>query len=69
VLIDVRQPEEFNSGHVAGVRSLLLPTLAARLDELKCVRRRDRRGPAALRRRRTRRARRPAGAGHTSGEV
>ncbi len=35
VLIDVRQPEEFKSGHVAGARSLPLPTLATRLDELK----------------------------------
>jgi rhodanese-related sulfurtransferase len=35
VLIDVRQPEEFKSGHVAGARSLPLPTLASRLDELK----------------------------------
>jgi rhodanese-related sulfurtransferase len=34
VLIDVRQPEEFKSGHVAGARSLPLPTLATRLDEL-----------------------------------
>jgi rhodanese-related sulfurtransferase len=34
VLIDVRQPEEFKSGHVTGARSLPLPTLATRLDEL-----------------------------------
>ena len=34
VLIDVRQPEEFKSGHVAGARSMPLPTLAARLDDL-----------------------------------
>jgi rhodanese-related sulfurtransferase len=34
VLIDVRQPEEFTSGHVAGARSMPLPTLATRLDEL-----------------------------------
>ncbi len=33
-LIDVRQPEEFMSGHVAGARSLPLPTLATRLDDL-----------------------------------
>ncbi|MEI7643330.1 MAG: rhodanese-like domain-containing protein [Chloroflexales bacterium] len=33
-LIDVRQPEEFQGGHVAGARSLPLPTLATRLDEL-----------------------------------
>jgi len=34
VLIDVRQPEEFKSGHVAGARLLPLPTLATRLDKL-----------------------------------
>lgn len=34
VLIDVRQPEEFKSGHVAGARSLPLPTLASHLDDL-----------------------------------
>ncbi len=33
-LVDVRQPEEFKSGHVAGARSLPLPTLANRLGEL-----------------------------------
>ncbi|MEI7645048.1 MAG: rhodanese-like domain-containing protein [Chloroflexales bacterium] len=33
-LVDVRQPEEFKGGHVAGARSLPLPTLATRLDEL-----------------------------------
>jgi rhodanese-related sulfurtransferase len=34
VLIDVRQPEEFKSGHVAGARSMPLPTLASRLDDV-----------------------------------
>jgi rhodanese-related sulfurtransferase len=33
-LLDVRQPDEFKSGHVAGARSLPLPMLATRLDEL-----------------------------------
>lgn len=33
-LIDVRQPEEFKSGHVAKARSLPLPTLATSLDGL-----------------------------------
>ncbi len=34
MLVDVRQPEEFKSGHVAGARSIPLSTLANRLDEL-----------------------------------
>ena len=34
MLIDVRQPEEFKSGHVVGARSLPLPMLATRLDKL-----------------------------------
>jgi rhodanese-related sulfurtransferase len=34
MLIDVRQPEEFRSGHVAGARSIPLSTLANRLDDL-----------------------------------
>jgi len=34
MLIDVRQPEEFKGGHVAEARSLPLPMLASRLDEL-----------------------------------
>lgn len=34
MLIDVRQPEEFTNGHVAGARSLPLPELTTRLDEL-----------------------------------
>lgn len=33
-LVDVRQPEEFKGGHVAGARSLPLPMLANRLGEL-----------------------------------
>jgi rhodanese-related sulfurtransferase len=34
MLLDVRTPEEFTNGHVAGARSLPLPELATRLDEL-----------------------------------
>jgi phage shock protein E len=34
VLLDVRTPEEFTNGHVAGARSLPLAELATRLDEL-----------------------------------
>jgi len=34
VLIDVRQPEEFQGGHVTGARLIPLPVLATRLDEL-----------------------------------
>jgi rhodanese-related sulfurtransferase len=34
ILLDVRTPEEFTNGHVAGARSLPLPELATRLDEL-----------------------------------
>ena len=34
MLVDVRQPEEVKSGHVAGARSIPLSTLANRLDEL-----------------------------------
>ena len=34
VVLDVRTPEEFASGHVRGARSLPLPDLSAALDDL-----------------------------------
>lgn len=33
-LIDVRNPDEYAAGHIPGARSIPLPELAARLDEL-----------------------------------
>jgi rhodanese-related sulfurtransferase len=34
ILVDVRSPEEFASGHVAGAKNIPLPELGARLGEL-----------------------------------
>ncbi|MGE5518793.1 MAG: rhodanese-like domain-containing protein [Candidatus Dadabacteria bacterium] len=37
VIIDVRSPQEYNSGHIKGSKNIPLNTLAARVDEIKSL--------------------------------